>query len=87
MKEIRNNIVKDNRYISLKDNINSTDNISKANILNLRPNFKLNNLSIFPISNDSSNIISNSINSSKKPNNNLIFSFKDEDINNINKKK
>lgn len=87
LKEIRNNIVKDNRCISLKDNINFTDNISKANILNLRPNYKLNNLSIFPISNDSSNIISNSINSSKNPNNNLIFSFKDEDINNINKKK
>ena len=87
LKEIRNNIVKDNRIISLKDNINSTNNVSGENIFNLRPNYKLNNLSIFPISNDSSNIISNSINSSKKPNNNLIFSFKDEDINNINKKK
>ena len=87
LKDIRNNIVKDNRIISLKDNINSTNNVSGENIFNLRPNYKLNNLSIFPISNDSSNINNNSINSSKKPNNNLIFSFKDEDINNINKKK
>ena len=87
LKDIRNNIEKDNRIISLKDNINSTNNVSGENIFNLRPNYKLNNLSIFPISNDSSNIINNSINSSKKPNNNLIFSFKDEDINNINKKK
>ena len=87
LKDIRNNIVKNNRIISLKDNINSTNNVSGENIFNLRPNYKLNNLSIFPISNGSSNIINNSINSSKKPNNNLIFSFKDEDINNINKKK
>ena len=87
LKDIRNNIEKDNRIISLKDNINSTNNVSGENIFNLRPNYKLNNLSIFPISNGSSNIINNSINSSKKPNNNLIFSFKDEDINNINKKK
>ena len=71
LKDIRNNIVKDNRIISLKDNINSTNNVSGENIFNLRPNYKLNNLSIFPISNGSSNIINNSINSSKKPNNNL----------------
>ena len=62
LKNLKNKIVKENRYILINDNMNSTDNISKTNILNLKPNYTLNNNSIFPKPIDSSNIINNSVN-------------------------
>ena len=81
--KIGNNIIKDNDFNITNDNINSTENITKTNIFNFGPNYKMNNYSILQKSNESSSIINNSINSSNKVNNNnLIFSFRDEYINN-----